>query len=110
MPERLMTLTEQRDLLNISLILWHLAEGASLVAQSVKNLPAMQETGARLLGGEDPLKEGIGNPLQYSCLGNPMDRGALWATVPWSCREWDMTEATEHSKAHLAETPTKPVP
>ena len=22
-----------------------------------------------------------GNPLQYSCLGNPMDRGALWATV-----------------------------
>ena len=25
--------------------------------------------------------EGNGNPLQYSCLGNPMDRGALWATV-----------------------------
>jgi len=24
---------------------------------------------------------GNGNPLQYSCLGNPMDRGALWATV-----------------------------
>ena len=23
-----------------------------------------------------------GNPLQYSCLGNPMDRGAWWATVP----------------------------
>ena len=29
------------------------------------------------LGWEDPL----GNPLQYSCLGNPMDRGAWWATV-----------------------------
>ena len=26
--------------------------------------------------------EGNGNPLQYSCLGNPMDRGAWWATVP----------------------------
>ena len=25
--------------------------------------------------------EGHGNPLQYSCLGNPMDRGAWWATV-----------------------------
>ena len=24
---------------------------------------------------------GNGNPLQYSCLGNPMDRGAWWATV-----------------------------
>ena len=25
--------------------------------------------------------EGNGNPLQYSCLGNPMDGGAWWATV-----------------------------
>ena len=31
--------------------------------------------------------EGNGNPLQYSCLGNPMDRGAWWVTVsPWGCR------------------------
>ena len=27
--------------------------------------------------------EGNGDPLQYSCLGNPMDRGAWWATSPW---------------------------
>ena len=27
--------------------------------------------------------EGNGNPLQYSCLGNPMDRGTWWATVHW---------------------------
>ena len=27
-------------------------------------------------------EEGNGNSLQYSCLGNPMDRGASWATVP----------------------------
>ena len=33
------------------------------------------------LGWEDPLEEGIGNPLQYSCQENPMDRGAWWATV-----------------------------
>ena len=34
------------------------------------------------LGLEDPLEEGEqGNPLQYSCLENPMDGGAWWATV-----------------------------
>ena len=27
--------------------------------------------------------EGNGNPLQYSCLGNPMDRGAWWGYSPW---------------------------
>ena len=33
------------------------------------------------LGQEDPLEEENGNPLRYSCLENPMDRGALGATV-----------------------------
>ena len=50
----------------------------------VKNLPSMQEpqeTWVWSLGREDPLEEGMGIPLQYSCLGNPMDRGAWWATV-----------------------------
>ena len=37
--------------------------------------------------------EGNGNPLQYSCLGNPMDRGALQAIYSsWRCKELDMTE------------------
>ena len=35
----------------------------------------------RSLGGEYPLEEEISNPLQYSCLENPMDREAWWATV-----------------------------
>ena len=35
--------------------------------------------------------EGNGNPLQYSCLGNPMDRGAWWATLYVVTKE-DMTE------------------
>ena len=34
---------------------------------------------------------GHGNPLQYSCLENPMDRGAWWATVH-GVAGWDMTE------------------
>ena len=41
----------------------------------------MQETQVQSLGEEDPLEEKIGNPLQYSCLENPMDRGAPGATV-----------------------------
>ena len=39
---------------------------------------------------------GNGNTLQYSCLENPMDRGAWWATVH-RVAELDTTEATEHS-------------
>ena len=55
------------------------SEWASLVAQMVKNLPAMQKTRDQSLGWESP-GEGNGNPLQYSCLENPKDRGAWWAT------------------------------
>ena len=47
-----------------------------LVAQMVKNLPAMQETQIPPLGWEDSPGEGNGNPRQYSCLDNPMDGGA----------------------------------
>ena len=46
-----------------------------------KESTAMQETQVRSLGWEDSPGEGNGNPLQHSCLGNPMNRGAWWATV-----------------------------
>ena len=39
----------------------------ALVAQMVKNLPAMQENQVWSLGLEDPLEEKNGNPVQYSC-------------------------------------------
>ena len=42
----------------------------------VKNLPVMQETRVQSLVWEDSPGEGNGNPLQYSCLQNPMDGGA----------------------------------
>ena len=60
-----------------------LPKWASLVAQQGKHLPAMQETQVQSLGWEDSPGEGHGNPLQYSCLENPMDRGAWQATVHW---------------------------
>ena len=40
------------------------------------------------------LGEGHGNTLQYSCLGNPMDRGAWWATSPLGRKDSDKTEVT----------------
>ena len=58
-------------------------EAVSPMAQLVKNLPAMQETGAVGLIpvlGRSP-GEGNDNPLQYSCLKNPTDRGGWWAIV-----------------------------
>jgi len=56
----------------------------------------MQETQVRSLGEEDPLEEKIGNPLQYSCLENPMDRGAPGATV-YEVAEWGYRHfATEY--------------
>ena len=62
----------------------HIYIRASQVALVVKHLPSnagdVRDMGLipeseRSPGGEN------GNPLQYSCLGNPMNRGAWWATV-----------------------------
>jgi len=47
----------------------------------VKNLPAHAGDAGCISGLGRPSGEGSGNPLQYSCLGNPMDRGAWGATV-----------------------------
>ena len=51
------------------------------MAQTVKNLLAMQENRVLSLGSGGSPGEGNGNPLQYSSLENPMDRGAWWAIV-----------------------------
>ena len=56
-------------------------------AQSVKNLPAVQETWVQSLGRSP--EEGNGNPLQYSCLGNPM--GSLVGYSPWGPKESNTT-------------------
>ena len=58
------------------------------MAQMVENLPAMQEILVQSLGQEDSLGEGNGNPLQYSCLENSMDRGAWEATVYEVAKSW----------------------
>ena len=50
------------------------------VALVVKNLPSNEGDVGSILGSGRFPGEGHGNPLQYSCLGNPMDRGAWQAT------------------------------
>ena len=50
-------------------------------AQRLKHLPGIRETLVRSLGQEDSPGDGNGNPLQYSCLENPMDGGAWHAIV-----------------------------
>ena len=66
---------------------------ASLVAQLVKNTPAMRETWVQFLSWEDPL-EGKSYPLQYSGLENFMDS-------PWGCKESGATEKLSLSLSFL---------
>ena len=69
---------------------------ASQVARAVKNVSA-SERGIRDMGSVPGLArspgEGHGNPLQYSCLENPMDSN-LAAYSPWRRTESDTTEVT----------------
>ena len=64
---------------------------ASLVAQTVKNLPAKGETQVQSLGWEDPLEEGMATHSRILVWRIPMDRGAWWAAVH-GVAELDMTE------------------
>ena len=57
----------------------------------VKNLPANPRDVGLILDQEDLLDKGNGNPLQYSCLGNPMDRSSWRATVHEVTKESDTT-------------------
>ena len=60
---------------------WLTLSWASVVAQMVKNLPAMRETWAQSLGWEDPLEEGMATHSSILAWRIPMGRGAWQATV-----------------------------
>ena len=61
---------------------------ASLVAQTVKNLPAMWETWVQSLGWEDSLEEGMATHFSILAWRIPMDREAWWATVHGVTEIW----------------------
>ena len=65
---------------------------ASLVAQKVKNPPAMRETWVQSLGWEDPLEEGMAAQSSILVWRIPMDRGAWQATVLGDAKKSDRTE------------------
>ena len=57
----------------------------------LKKPPTMHELQIRSLGWEDPPEKENSNPLQYSSLGNPMDRGAWQFTIHEVEKELDIT-------------------
>ena len=69
----------------------------------VKNLPAnagnVGDPGSIPGSGRFP-EVGNGSPFQCSCLKNPMDRGAWWATVFGVCQELDMSEQLSIQQCH----------
>ena len=74
---------------------------ASLVAQMVKNLPAMQETWVRSLGWEDPLEKEMATHFcilawEILCTEEP---GELYS--PWGCRELDTTERLNNNNSNF---------
>ena len=67
----------------------------------VKNLPAHAGDAGSIPGlGRSP-GEGNGNPLQYSCLENPMDRGAWQAAVHGVAKELDTTQQLNNNNIHI---------
>ena len=63
-----------------------------LVAQTVKSLPAMQETWVRSLNQKDPMKKEIATHSSTLTWRIPMDGGAWQATGPWGRKDSDTTE------------------
>ena len=57
----------------------------------VENLPVNAGDADLILGSERSPGEGNSNPLSYSCLGNPMNRGAYWVKVHEVPKELDTT-------------------
>ena len=80
-------------------------QGASQVAQLVKNLPPgagdARDVGS-MPGWRRSPGVGNGNPPQYSCLENPMDKGAWWATVHGVAKSWKWlsTRVCMHACTH----------
>ena len=81
---------ELRTILSRTTAYLSLSLAISQIALVVKNLPANADV--RDAGSVPGSGRGHGNPLQYSCLENSMDRGAWKATVHGISKELDMTD------------------
>ena len=66
----------------------------SSVVNNLSAMPEIQDMVGLIPGSERPPGGGHGNSLQFSCLENPMDRGAWWAIVHGFASDWDTFEKT----------------
>ena len=71
----------------------------SLVAQTVKSLPAMQETRVPSLGREDPLQKKITTHSSILAWEIPWIEEPDWATSPWGHKESETTQQLKNNKA-----------
>ena len=76
--------------------------GASLVAQMVKNLPAMWDTQVQSLGWENPLEKGMATHSSILAWRIPWTEQA---TVHRVSKQLDMTEATENTHTEASKNP-----
>ena len=86
-----------QDIIEALICIFLCSAWASLVAQLVKNPPAVREIWVRSLGWEGPLEEGMATHSTFLAQRIPMDRGAWWATVHGVAVRHDW--ATKHSTA-----------
>ena len=77
----------------------------SLVAQTLKVSACNAGDLGSIPGSGRSPGEGNGNPLQYSCLENPMDGGAWWATVHGVAKSWTRLSDFTHIHTRLLEKP-----
>ena len=69
--------------------IWHICVGLGFPGSSDSKESTCN---AGDLGWEDPLEEGMANPVQYSCLENPHGQRSLAGYSSWGCKESDTTE------------------
>ena len=72
------------------------SSGGASGKNSVANAGDVRDAGLNPGSGRSPGKGNI-NPLQYSCLENPIDKRGLVGYSSWGLKELDMNEATQHA-------------
>ena len=70
-----------------------------MVKNSSANAGELGDVGSIPESGRSP-RGGKGSPLQNSCLENPMNRGAWWATIHGVAKQSDRTEHSTHTDTH----------
>ena len=72
-----------------------------LSSSVVKNPPAKQETGVQSLGQKDPLEKEMATQLQCSCLENPGDGVAWWASIYGVAQSWTQLKILSSSSSSM---------